>query len=128
MPYFKDLFQDCDHDLYIKLNASMQAMTMIIDSLYFSSITLDIDSILEVMMLLDMFRYDAHFCKIKVFLIYHGKVLLTKLIANVQLGLYEMLLYNILDVELLKLIKICVILDPNQRADTNQMLKMIEQF
>ena len=62
IPYFKGLFEDCQGEV-VYIDASIEAMKIIIDAVYFSFIRLDKDTIFEVMLLLDMFMYHQYLSK-----------------------------------------------------------------
>ena len=98
IPYFKNLLIDCDYDNQIYINTSVQAMSIIINALYFSYIKLDNKNIIEVMRLMDFFTYDRYSSQI-IYFLRHG--MMVNLMDNAykngdvdKLLLFEMLLYH----------------------------------
>jgi hypothetical protein len=100
IPYFKDMFEDCDDFLSeVSIDASYEAMTIIINSVYFDHIKLDNKNIIEVLCLMDMFRYNDHLRSVIYFLYDQSLYVIHKALKekNVnQLVLLEMVLRHML--------------------------------
>lgn len=100
IPYFKDMFEDCDDFLTeVSIDASYEAMTIIINSVYFDHIKLHKNSIIEVIRLMDLFRYNNHLRTVIYFLYNQSSYVIHKALKekNVnQLVLLEMVLRHML--------------------------------
>lgn len=104
IPYFKDMFEDCDaSSADVSIDASYEAMTIIVDSVYFPYIKLDTKTIIEVVSLMDMFRYHDHLRTIVYFLYDQSLYIIHKALKDenvnhlvlLEMVLRHMLIYGI---------------------------------